>query len=495
MRDKVKKILENIKNYIKETYEINVNKKIEQKIFKNSQPINNIIDNVWYLKNGENILKCGRFYNNNKCYMLFYNQNGKQMVFDNLQPDRFLNPIHLYIKISENKYSELKNKTNLLNPLELDKLKDMILFVDTLDGMYIYYNYKIRFILNKHFMRINFNNSRRVVCSGLKNNDIWIQEFSIFGDELEFVKKTKDFSNYKAIELNVKQKMNKNKIEIYFSNHNYKSELISENYFKEKNKIKRINNEFKDDDTINYKVTLDINDVYELGFANYLNKKCSKLSIYGIEVDVILDIITKSYSSQIYHSASQEQKKYLEEECNRIKKKIQDEKNIKEKDIPQYLYDKYVYDSSNNFKFICDLLLENNVDYKSYGFFWESVYTEIYHKLIQNKVIKVKWKSEYNLYNLVKKEFNDAKFQYRCSWLGNQSLDIYIPSKLIAIEYQGKQHYEPVKLFGGEDSLKKRKELDERKKKLCENHGISLIEWKYYEPITRVNLLKKLKKY
>ena len=140
-------------------------------------------------------------------------------------------------------------------------------------------------------------------------------------------------------------------------------------------------------------------------------------------------------------------------------------------------------------------MLENNVDYKSYGFFWESVYTEIYHKLIQNKVIKVKWKSEYNLYNLVKKEFNDAKFQYRCSWLGNQSLDIYIPSKLIAIEYQGKQHYEPVKLFGGEDSLKKRKELDERKKKLCENHGISLIEWKYYEPITRVNLLKKLKKY
>lgn len=493
MVDKIKIILEKVINYIKEKRRINANRMIEQKVFKSSQTINNFIDNVWYLKDGENILKCGRFYNNNnECCLLFYNESGKQMVFDNLQSNRVFFSMYLYIRISKTKYSRLQNETSLTNPLELDKLKDMMLFVDTLDGMYIYNNHKIRYISNVHFKRINFDNQRRVVCSVLKNNDIFDQEFSIFGDELEYTKKVKDFSDYKT---NDNQKIDKNKIEIFFSNHNYKAELISEKHFKEKNMIERLNNEFEDDDTINYKVILDTSDMYELGFDNYLLQKCSKCSIYGIEVNVILDVITMSYSSPTYYSASQEQKKYLRKECNKIKKKIQDEKNIKEKDVPQYLYDKYEYDSSNNFRFIYNLLKENNVDYKTYGFFWKADYTEIYHELIKNNVIKVKWKSEYKLYDLVKKEFKDAKFQYRCSWLGNQSLDIYIPSKLIAIEYQGKQHYEPVKLFGGEDTLKKQKKSDDKKKKLCEEHDVSLIEWKYYEPITRANLLEKLKKY
>ena len=39
-------------------------------------------------------------------------------------------------------------------------------------------------------------------------------------------------------------------------------------------------------------------------------------------------------------------------------------------------------------------------------------------------------------------------YQYKASWLGNQSLDFYLPDYNIAIECQGLQHVETVR-FGG----------------------------------------------
>lgn len=70
-------------------------------------------------------------------------------------------------------------------------------------------------------------------------------------------------------------------------------------------------------------------------------------------------------------------------------------------------------------------------------------------------------------------------YQYRPDWLGRQSLDLYIPSLRTAIEYQGIQHYLPVEFFGGEEALLQRQELDEQKKRLCEENGVRLIEWPY----------------
>lgn len=45
--------------------------------------------------------------------------------------------------------------------------------------------------------------------------------------------------------------------------------------------------------------------------------------------------------------------------------------------------------------------------------------------------------SERNLLSVIKSHYSDAVSQKRFDWLGNQSLDIYIPSKNVAIEYQG----------------------------------------------------------
>ena len=80
--------------------------------------------------------------------------------------------------------------------------------------------------------------------------------------------------------------------------------------------------------------------------------------------------------------------------------------------------------------------------------------------------------------------YPDAKFQYEPDWLYGQHLDIYVPELHMAIEYQGKQHYEPVEFFGGAEGLKERKMYDRRKRIRCEQHGVTLVRWDYDKPLT-----------
>jgi hypothetical protein len=54
-------------------------------------------------------------------------------------------------------------------------------------------------------------------------------------------------------------------------------------------------------------------------------------------------------------------------------------------------------------------------------------------------------------------------------------LDFYIPSKKIAIECQGKQHFKPLKFFGGTNGYLAQKERDTRKEKLCRDNRVSLL--------------------
>lgn len=61
------------------------------------------------------------------------------------------------------------------------------------------------------------------------------------------------------------------------------------------------------------------------------------------------------------------------------------------------------------------------------------------------------------------------------SWLNKQSLDFYIPSKNIVIECQGKQHFQPIKHFGGNEEFEKILKRDLNKKHLTENNEIRLL--------------------
>lgn len=120
---------------------------------------------------------------------------------------------------------------------------------------------------------------------------------------------------------------------------------------------------------------------------------------------------------------------------------------------------------------------------------------EIYNQIVYEGKSLNKWKSEQALFIVVKYLFDDAIYQYHAPWLGAQSLDIYVPSINVGIEYQGIQHYEAVDFFGGEEGLKERKELDAQKKKLCKENKVKLIEWKYTKEITLMNAKDVLKKY
>jgi hypothetical protein len=104
------------------------------------------------------------------------------------------------------------------------------------------------------------------------------------------------------------------------------------------------------------------------------------------------------------------------------------------------------------------------------------------------------WISETKLYYQLKQQFeNDVVLQHiKPKWLGRQHFDIYFPHNNIAVEYQGKQHFEPVNYFGGDEAFKRNIERDERKKKLSENNNCDLF---YVEPGYKITeLVEKIKK-
>lgn len=54
----------------------------------------------------------------------------------------------------------------------------------------------------------------------------------------------------------------------------------------------------------------------------------------------------------------------------------------------------------------------------------------------------------------------------------------------VAIEYQGKQHFEAIDYFGGEEAFKELQRRDEEKRILSENNGVKLVYINYWEDVT-----------
>lgn len=117
--------------------------------------------------------------------------------------------------------------------------------------------------------------------------------------------------------------------------------------------------------------------------------------------------------------------------------------------------------------------------------------------------------SENKIFNIIKKEFPDAINQYNDVFLTEnghkQYIDIYIPSKKIGIEYQGRQHFMPVKAYGGNDEYQKTIKRDEKKYQKSKDNGITILYFSYERKIpedyidtiyTNENkLIKKIKEY
>ena len=89
-------------------------------------------------------------------------------------------------------------------------------------------------------------------------------------------------------------------------------------------------------------------------------------------------------------------------------------------------------------------------------------------------------KLEKQVLKLLNKLNVEYTYNKRLDWSDNLRLDFYLPDIKIAIECQGKQHFEPVDFAGhGEEHAKaefeKIIERDKRKKELCEKNNVKLI--------------------
>lgn len=79
--------------------------------------------------------------------------------------------------------------------------------------------------------------------------------------------------------------------------------------------------------------------------------------------------------------------------------------------------------------------------------------------------------------------------QKKFDWLINDktnyklSLDFYLPDYNIAIECQGKQHFEPIDFFGGDAKFIYYKELDDKKRNLCKANNVNLFYINYDDNI------------
>ena len=82
---------------------------------------------------------------------------------------------------------------------------------------------------------------------------------------------------------------------------------------------------------------------------------------------------------------------------------------------------------------------------------------------------------EYNIKYTREYCFND------CKYIRSLYFDFYLLDNNICIEFDGQQHFKPMKIFGGDKAFKENNIRDEIKNKYCVNNNIKLIRIKYNE--------------
>lgn len=101
------------------------------------------------------------------------------------------------------------------------------------------------------------------------------------------------------------------------------------------------------------------------------------------------------------------------------------------------------------------------------------------HTMSTNEQATENWLKQHKINYSKQTTFDDlygtggGKLSYDFTIKNTSGIIIY------AIENQGKQHYEPIKFFGGEEQFKKQQIHDNLKRAYCKEHNIKLIEIPY----------------
>lgn len=104
------------------------------------------------------------------------------------------------------------------------------------------------------------------------------------------------------------------------------------------------------------------------------------------------------------------------------------------------------------------------------------------------------WPSETLLYKLICVIFPSEVIEMhaRPKFLGGLEVDVLLPNKRVAVEYQGIQHYRPIEHWGGEEAFRKLQERDKRKRELCEANGVWLVCFDYDEDLNEEIVRQRL---
>lgn len=127
---------------------------------------------------------------------------------------------------------------------------------------------------------------------------------------------------------------------------------------------------------------------------------------------------------------------------------------------------------------------------------WKIIENEVRQKFGHKKIGEA-WTSETILYYNIEKIFPKYKIKrhYRPNILNGLELDIFISDLNIGIEYQGIQHFKPIKHWGGSEALAKLQYRDKLKKELCMKNNIRLIYFNFNEELSESEIRKRVSKF
>ena len=142
------------------------------------------------------------------------------------------------------------------------------------------------------------------------------------------------------------------------------------------------------------------------------------------------------------------------------KLKFIEKAKLKWDNLIKFDYDNIIYNSSKNVKVYSELTGYIKVNNFLKGFIPRNLVGELIIKSVLDKN---------NITYEEQKTFDECKFKNKLRF------DFYLPEKNICLEFNGKQHYEPIAFFGGDTRFIEQQRNDKIKVNYCSENDIELI--------------------
>jgi hypothetical protein len=215
------------------------------------------------------------------------------------------------------------------------------------------------------------------------------------------------------------------------------------------------------------KANLIHNNKYDYSLCNYKNSK-TKISIICKEHGVFEQIASSHTHQKTGCPVCSKKHKYTNIEF--IEKANLIHNNV-------YCYSKINY--INNYTKVC-IICKNHGDFEQTPSNHLSGKGCEICKTSKNENLISLYLNKYNITYHRQHKFNDCKYKRLLPF------DFYLPKLNMCIEFQGKQHYEPIKFFGGYNGFIEQQKRDKIKNDYCANNNIKLLIIKYCDSVDEI---------